>query len=166
LRGPTNAMIVALCAIYQQQQWQCWRITFLTSLVPSQGRTVLPSLPFFADSLFGSNQDLKFGTYWHCCSADTHKRENKVKNFLPLSSSLFVSAALLFGNNLSNLEQSTDHEILPNFKLIWKGNKHFENMEDVLRNLLLSFFVMDLKNLFHLLLEIQISQMNDTQLKK
>jgi hypothetical protein len=42
----------------------------------------------------------------------------KVKNFLPLSSCLFVSAALLFGN-LSNLEQSTDDdEILPNFKLV------------------------------------------------
>jgi hypothetical protein len=58
-------------------------------------------------------------------------RKKKVKNFLPLWCCLFVSAALLFGNNLSNLEQSMDdHEILPNFKLVWKRNKHFENMED------------------------------------
>jgi hypothetical protein len=43
----------------------------------------------------------------------------KLKNFLLLSSSLFVSAALLFGSKLSNLEQSTDgDEILPNFKLV------------------------------------------------
>jgi hypothetical protein len=42
----------------------------------------------------------------------------KVKNFLPLSCSLFVSAALLFGSKLSNLEQSTGNEILPDFKLV------------------------------------------------